>query len=959
MFGFFKKTKDDKVRIKRDDTTDDEKQSNSKRDSLTKNKKLTVNISKSPEDVEKKKTLESPKMKHKSEGFKSKPPKSPESPGQRFKNKVLGSPLLRGRRDAKNREFSFDDLSESSATDNSKSEESKQIKGLVSDQKDSNNRKNSDEIDIESKNTGCDLTHQPSGSNSEDSQLSPFGIVLIEPDLEISASQRFTNDSEASNKFQYEKPGDDTKEGEDARKSEDDSLTLKQGSARSLIDRDGTTKSQTTSSTEFLSINTVKMPLKKCTTPEISASVENLKKEYLMEMINKESTIIDLQMKLNQTEVLLKDANQKVSAFEEEKLASMSQHHALGEALEAARQEASSLAEELVKKSSKLNLFEASSHDNARLLAELTARNRSLEQQLQEKTQKVLELDKVVEEGSQMKKRLEDLEKLEADLKERDAYDAERDEEIRMLQEALEEAFEEKLELEAKINMNASRETQLLEDFEWKLHEIERDYKSKVSDAEAKGEERVRQELLEERKTILDERKRVEDQLKEVLHLKSFEAEVVQLRGLVIEQQRAIRVAARQIEQLKNDERILQDHVKKLKKNDEHHSKRVMLDEESLKKRVEEAKQEICGEWEDKFKRECSRLRLELEAIHQEENSLALESLRLEKDQELQDIKTSLESRQRELLSRIVELQDALALKDHNFSRQTELLKSQAERDISDGKKQIEKLIQSHSEEIQRLKNSNETEMNNLFQDCENRISANIESAVREKLEQKKQELEIFYDEKIESLTKHHQSQINALQNLIEEEKQDALTMLEEHYRGQLLMLQDHAHTLQKKITESDAQWQAEIRKLRHVILSKEDELKRLQSELQQSAEIIDSQSTESHILKTSLETVRYELQQLKQLDEILKQENYKLKNDNVVLKQEMVTLLDALNRERQERYEEQQRLETLKEKKDAEVDWRSEDGLSSESPPTGSVIQTPALVCFFLAAFFLYSQWK
>jgi hypothetical protein len=66
MFGFFKKTKDDKVRIKRDDTTDDEKQSNSKRDSLTRNKKLTVNISKSPEDVEKKKVLESPKMKHKS-----------------------------------------------------------------------------------------------------------------------------------------------------------------------------------------------------------------------------------------------------------------------------------------------------------------------------------------------------------------------------------------------------------------------------------------------------------------------------------------------------------------------------------------------------------------------------------------------------------------------------------------------------------------------------------------------------------------------------------------------------------------------------------------------------------------------------------------------------------------------------------------------------------------------------
>ena len=47
--------------------------------------------------------------------------------------------------------------------------------------------------------------------------------------------------------------------------------------------------------------------------------------------------------------------------------------------------------------------------------------------------------------------------------------------------------------------------------------------------------------------------------------LQSHVAEAVQLRGLVYEQQRALRVASRQIEQLRNGERLLQDDLNKVR----------------------------------------------------------------------------------------------------------------------------------------------------------------------------------------------------------------------------------------------------------------------------------------------------------------------------------------------------------------------------------------------------------
>lgn len=63
---------------------------------------------------------------------------------------------------------------------------------------------------------------------------------------------------------------------------------------------------------------------------------------------------------------------------------------------------------------------------------------------------------------------------------------------------------------------DASRESQLLDDFEWKLGEIERDYKKKVTEAEKATEDRVKREMAVEFQQLIDDKRDIDEKLSEV-----------------------------------------------------------------------------------------------------------------------------------------------------------------------------------------------------------------------------------------------------------------------------------------------------------------------------------------------------------------------------------------------------------------------------------------------------------
>lgn len=54
-------------------------------------------------------------------------------------------------------------------------------------------------------------------------------------------------------------------------------------------------------------------------------------------------------------------------------------------------------------------------------------------------------------------------------------------------------------------------------------------------------------------------------------------------------------------------------------------------------------------QWEDKLRSECSRLKGELDTLHAEEKHLAVESIKVQKEQELQNLKKSFESKSEEM----------------------------------------------------------------------------------------------------------------------------------------------------------------------------------------------------------------------------------------------------------------------------------------------------------------------
>lgn len=91
--------------------------------------------------------------------------------------------------------------------------------------------------------------------------------------------------------------------------------------------------------------------------------------------------------------------------------------------------------------------------------------------------------------------------------------------------------MEEKAELESRYQRDICRETQLLEDFEWKLHEIERDYKNKIAESERQSEEKIKNEMAAQLQQLMEDKRSIDEQLNQVDHYFTI---IISLLSLVI-----------------------------------------------------------------------------------------------------------------------------------------------------------------------------------------------------------------------------------------------------------------------------------------------------------------------------------------------------------------------------------------------------------------------------------------
>lgn len=242
------------------------------------------------------------------------------------------------------------------------------------------------------------------------------------------------------------------------------------------------------------------------------------------------------------------------------------------------------------------------------------------------------------------------------------------EEEKQRLQKTVEDAIKEKEIMDQKWQkdfeqlrtINIMKEQQLLDDFEWKLREVEQKCKKRVEDIDKKTEERLQNAL----KDAYERKQEAEKLISEVQNLKGYEDEVQRLRNLTREQEENITIMLQQQEEMKLAEETLKNETKRLrtlieieKENLQHmqriHHQEILERERKLQQTLSQKKTEIAMFWEEKLLTECARLKTELEQMHNEEKYSALEAVRREKDGELARAKTSWEKKVQDCLKEV------------------------------------------------------------------------------------------------------------------------------------------------------------------------------------------------------------------------------------------------------------------------------------------------------------------
>lgn len=147
-------------------------------------------------------------------------------------------------------------------------------------------------------------------------------------------------------------------------------------------------------------------------------------------------------------------------------------------------------------------------------------------------------------------------------------------------------------------------------------------------------------------------------------NLKTYEAEVEQLRNRTSDQERSVKKLLEQHEQMKHSEECLRNETKKLrsmidleKENLQHmqriHHQEILDKERKLKQTIHEKRIEIAMYWEERLLNECARLKNEMEQIHNEEKWKAMEDVRKSKDENFQKAQKEWEQKLRECMKEV------------------------------------------------------------------------------------------------------------------------------------------------------------------------------------------------------------------------------------------------------------------------------------------------------------------
>ncbi|XP_049780834.1 golgin subfamily A member 6-like protein 22 isoform X2 [Schistocerca cancellata] len=511
--------------------------------------------------------------------------------------------------------------------------------------------------------------------------------------------------------------------------------------------------------------------------------------------------------------------------------------------LEAANKDSESVRQKLRQLESELTTYR---QQNADLLEQLNQKTTEDCESTKKLEEKVKELEVQLKDMQQERDRLEKL---------RIQLEAEREEEMKIVQEALDEAQQEKAEMQAQFEKlhteTTNREQQMLDDFEWKLREVEQACKKRLVEKEQAFEEKIKETT-----------KKLEQQHKgEIATLKAYEAEVHQLRGLSHEQQRSMRNAARQTEELQVAEKMLKEEVARLKTVIETeksyaatiqniHDKHVAEAERKLQSQLQIQRNEINAQWEERTHREFSRLKSEMEKVHNEEKKVAIQSIRKQLEDELQKTKGDLEKKLQKSLREVEQLRSNLAEKEQYYQKEIEKTRTNADRDIFDLRRKLDKIDMAYQEQMEKLTEKHEKEIESQWE----KLNNEKEDAIKSLEEKHQNEMKQFRDE-VEEMKKMYmtrEKELNAaienLQLLLDKKNKDIdeLQRNVDLFDGGLQVLNKEISTQGKEILRVKTKAQncirerdARLSELKEKYEKEKEQWNKLKEEMQQEINVL------------------------------------------------------------------------------------------------------------------------
>ncbi|XP_053669302.1 uncharacterized protein LOC128719699 [Anopheles marshallii] len=517
--------------------------------------------------------------------------------------------------------------------------------------------------------------------------------------------------------------------------------------------------------------------------PTSFSTVEKLNSE-MKDLVNQESRY---SAKLEEAEKRVKEANvkvyelqQKLNAVERDALLKEYNVERLQAELVAALKECDGIRARLTTQQTEMETIRLKASDRE---DELNLKYQNLEIEHLELTEKLAEVRKLAHDlNSQLIDAKSEVDRLK---EERQKLLDERTEEQKIMREALEESVRERAQVEAKWkqtfeqlrDVNNAREEDLMKDCEFTIRNMQKTCKEKMETVE------------KERKQALEQVTRLEELTRqrtdEVLHLKSYEAEVEQLRGLTYDQKESLVSMTRQVESLKAELETaynkLEEEMVKVQQIKNRCEYQLCEKEREALNRIEIARGEIAMQWEDRLLHEMNRLKVELEQTHMEERTSALEKLRREALAETEAMSQRFNEREKQLKTEIESLKVKLEQQQKTMANaqsdaDQKLLQSRmyVERAEREHERKLAKEISTKDEIIENLKLQFEQEKKELEQQFSDRIQQVQEEFARE------------ISDTTELMKTAHKKELEKQWKALVAEKEEALHLMDGRNRNRL-----------------------------------------------------------------------------------------------------------------------------------------------------------------------------